>query len=454
MTKALAAIRVAQSKIDATIEQRAQAQLADHAIASRVWPKLNECAYYGVAGEIVHTIEPRTEADPAGILVQTLVAFGALVGRGPHVRVEGDEHHAHLFALLVGGTSKGRKGTSWGRTRQIYEDVEGWKPPVSGLSSGEGLKYHVRDASVKETATDDGDITSETIDPGVPDKRLLVIESEFAQVLRAVQRTGSTLSPTVREAWDTGRLATLTKNDPITATGAHISIIGHITEDELRAELTATDTANGFANRFLFVGVKRSKLLPFGGDDASDEEVTKFATRLSHLARLARTRGRISMTEAARDLWIEVYPRLSAGGAGLFGAVTARAEAQCIRLALIFALLDGVEAIDQAHLLAAVAVWDYCSATAEFVFGNNIGDRVADEILKSLRTAASTGRARTEIRDLFKRHQSADRIEQALELLRHRGLARVEQRQTAGRPVETWFACDTSDRSDQRMGPE
>ena len=109
-------------------------------------------------------------------------------------------------------------------------------------------------------------MVTEITDQGVTDKRLFVVESEFASALRAAQRQGSTLSATIREAWDSGNLRTLTKNDPITATGAHICIVGHITADELRAELTATDSANGFANRFLFVAVKRSKLLPFGGE--------------------------------------------------------------------------------------------------------------------------------------------------------------------------------------------
>ncbi len=38
-------------------------------------------AYYGIAGEIVKTIEPHTEADPAALLIQIIVAFGVLVGR-------------------------------------------------------------------------------------------------------------------------------------------------------------------------------------------------------------------------------------------------------------------------------------------------------------------------------------------------------------------------------------
>src|SRR5215469_1212858 len=89
------------------------------------------------------------------------------------------------------------------------------------------------------------------IDPGVADKRLLVIESEFARTMMVIRRDGNTLSPVIRDAWDRGALAILTKNSPAQATGAHISIIGHITTDELRRNLDSTALTNGFANRFL-----------------------------------------------------------------------------------------------------------------------------------------------------------------------------------------------------------
>jgi len=106
----------------------------------RVWPDaLDNAALHGIAGEFVRMVEPNTEADPAAILLQFLAAFGALVGRGPHYLVEGDEHHANLYVLLVGATAKGRKGTSWGRVRQIFERMTDWKPHASGLSSGEGI---------------------------------------------------------------------------------------------------------------------------------------------------------------------------------------------------------------------------------------------------------------------------------------------------------------------------
>jgi hypothetical protein len=408
---------------------------------SAPWPStLDDAAMHGIAGEFVRMVEPNTEADSAAILMQFLVCFGALVGRGPHYRVEGDEHHSNLYALMVGATAKGRKGTSWGRVREVFERIPDWKPHVSGLASGEGLKYHVRDAREETKPNKSQELVTEVVDEGVTDKRLLVVESEFASALRAAQRNGSTLSAAVREGWDTGNLRTLTKQDPVTATGAHVCIIGHITDDELRTELTATDSANGFANRFLFVAVKRSKRLPFGGEQADLAEVESFAIRLRELADGARSRSRIGMTPSARDVWARVYGELSEGSGGLHGAVTARAEAQVIRLALIYCLLDGGGAIDTPHLLAGLAVWQYCNDTAKHIFGASLGDRAADEIMRRLLHAGETGLTRTEIRDMFGRHKSAEQIGAALDLLRRKSRATCETLDTGGRPSEVWRA--------------
>jgi hypothetical protein len=405
------------------------------------WPEpLSDVGYYGLAGEIVREIEPQTEADPAAILPQVLVSFGALVGRGPHYLVEGDEHHSNLDLLLVGETSKARKGTAWGRVREIFAKVTEWPNVVDGLSSGEGLKWAVRD-SIRRTERDKKTGFSEEVetDPGISDKRLLVVESEFAQVLRQAARAGNTLSATIRCAWDSGTLRTLTKNDPVTATGAHICIVGHITADELRAELTQTDSANGFANRFLFMCVRRSKRLAFGGQPLAAQVVRKFAERIARAAGKARSLKAVGMTESAREVWQAVYPTLSEGYPGLLGAVTARAEAQCLRLALVFALMDEAEQINGPHLLAALAVWERAEASARHIFGAALGDPIADEILRALRVAGKAGLTRTAIRDLFKRHQTAERIGAALDLLSRRNLARCEiQSAEGGRPSELW----------------
>lgn len=115
---------------------------------SSAWPVLAEEALYGLAGEIVRTIDPYTEADPVAVLLNVLTAFGNCVNGAPHARVQHDNHPAKLFVVQVGDTSKGRKGTGWSTPRYLFSlcDADWAKDRVkSGLSSGEGLIYNVRD---------------------------------------------------------------------------------------------------------------------------------------------------------------------------------------------------------------------------------------------------------------------------------------------------------------------
>ena len=237
------------------------------------WPApLSPIAYSGVIGDIVRAIEPHTEADPAALLVQTMIMFGSVIGRTAHFRAEADTHHLNVSAVLVGLSAKGRKGVSLGQGRRLFEPVDQhWAENciTSGLSSGEGFIWSVRNPIEKQQPIKKSgrviDYEAVVEDPGVADKRLLVVEQEFASTLRVLSRDGNTLSALIRQAWDGLPMRALTKNSRAEATGAHVSIIGHITRDELRRYLDATERANGFGNRFLWVCVRRSKELPDGG---------------------------------------------------------------------------------------------------------------------------------------------------------------------------------------------
>jgi hypothetical protein len=392
--------------------------------AGAQWPGMDGAAYYGLAGDMVRTIEPHSEADPVALLLQFLTLAGNAIGRSPYYQVESDRHHTNLFPVLVGDSSKARKGTSLTRIRAVVKGAdESWNDVrvKGGLSSGEGLIYEVRDPVQK---WDPEEQTFEVVDPGATDKRLAIVEPEFAGVLAVAERHGNTLSPLIRRAWDGDKLQTLTKNSPLCATDAHISIVAHIMEDELRVRITRTDLANGFANRFLFALIRRSKELPFGGA-LTDSEILHLGERGKAAIEPAKAIGRVTMTEEARSKWAAVYSALSAAQPGLLGAVTARAEAQVVRLALIYALLDGSGRIDGPHLTAALAVWEYCEASAAHIFGRAIGDPVADEIARALEAAGDDGMTRTAIRDLFSRNRSGDRIGAALALLMTAGRARV-----------------------------
>jgi hypothetical protein len=222
------------------------------------WPTLHTNALHGLAGVLTLAIDPYTEADPVAVLLNILTAFGNIVGPHAHFRVEHTKHALRLFAVLVGLTAKGRKGTSWSTPQHVFAAIDdGWAKDrvTSGLSSGEGLVYAVRDERwEKQPVRQKGrvvDYQRVLVDEGVADKRLLLVEEELSQALKVMSREGNILSPILRQAWDIGTLHPLTKNNPIGATNAHISIIGHITKAELLRYLDDTEMANGYANRFL-----------------------------------------------------------------------------------------------------------------------------------------------------------------------------------------------------------
>jgi hypothetical protein len=307
---------------------------------------------------------------------------------------------------------------------------------LHGLSSGEGLIYAVRDRIEGENK--DGEQI--VIDPGVKDKRLLVLESELAGVLKVMSRDGNTLSPVIRQAWDGDRLQVMTRNNPIKATGAHVSLVGHITKAELLRHLTETEVANGFANRFIWLMVKRSKELPFGGEWYK-VNAAPLIQRLTSALQFAATPVVIWWGEDAEVLWREVYGPLSAGKPGLLGAVVSRAEAQVVRLAALYAVMNESRQIRGGHLRSALALWDYAERSARYIFGDATGDPVADQILEALRAAGESGMTRTEISNLFKRNRSADSITRALTDLLKLGRVRRElDKDTGGRAAERWFA--------------
>jgi hypothetical protein len=399
---------------------------------------LAEEALYGLPGEIVGAIEPHTEADRVAVLVNLLCAFGNAIGRGAHKRIGADVHHLRIYATLVGQTSKARKGTSWGFVRELMGGADPlWASNrvQNGLSSGEGLIHAVRDP-VERANKKTGE--TEVVDEGVVDKRLLVVESELASTLKVMARDGNTLSPVVRQAWDGDLLQVMTRNSPSKATNSHVSVLGHITREELLRHLTETETANGFANRFLWLMVRRSKLLPFGGEWWKLDK-GPLVRRLQSALHFGSRSEEISWAEGAGRMWEAVYESLSEGKPGLFGAVTGRAEAQVIRLAALYAVMDRSRLIEVQHLKAALALWEYAEESARYVFGDATGDAIADDILTALQGTGGKGMTRTEIRDYFGRNQKSERVNRALTLLLKSGRIRREVAPTGGRPVERWF---------------
>jgi hypothetical protein len=420
----------------AVAEQQTEAEdRVEKVFASRPkWPDaLDEAAYHGLAGEIVRTIDPHTESDPVAVLVQLLAAFGNVIGHNPYFCVESTRHRMNMFTVLVGASAKARKGTGYDRMMDFLQGAipEVWSECiVNGLSSGEGLIWAIHD----EVSKVNKEGNTVVADAAVMDKRLLVVEGEFARVLRALERDGNTLSPVLRDAWDGKRLQSIVKGSPAIASDPHITIIGHITKTEVLRRLDSTEIANGLANRVLWVGVRRSKLLPHGGNLQSSD-ITPYRKRLAEAYQWAHGCKEMLRTAAGKDYWAEVYKQLSVAHPGLAGTLLARAEAQVLRLSCIYALLDSTREVDVVHIKAAMAIWRYCEQSVNHIFGDALGDPVADTVLQSVRSIPA-GLTRTEISALFSNNFKSSRIDTALHELEAMGLVTLTvDKSGVGRPV-------------------
>jgi 5S rRNA maturation endonuclease (ribonuclease M5) len=415
----------------------------DEAPVTHAWPVMRQEGYFGVVGDVVNTIGPHSEADPVALALHLLVMYGNAVGPSPYFLADGAKHHARLYAVIVGKTSRARKGTAEANVRRVmaYADPD-WTANcrVSGLTSGEGLISDVADPALD----DDGNLVS-----GSRDRRRNVTEAEFARVLSATKREGNTLSSVIRQAWDDdGALRVMTRKDPLRASSSHISMIGHITEEELAHRLADVEVMNGFGNRFLWARSQRSKLLPSGGS-LDEKEFDRLGRIIRNRMAQARKVTRVTRSPAAEELWAEMYHELANDEVGgMVGAVTARAEANLLRLSLVYTLTDDTNpsVIEPKHLIAARAMWDYVAQSAEQLFGGLSGNDDADKLFAAVEAAGSKGLTGTEQQKLFGRHKDSNQLQHLRDSLKRQGKVVTTAVPTSGRSairtVSTRYASE------------
>jgi len=405
-------------------------------------PPLPELALsHGVVGEFMQRVATETEAHPVALAGTLLTAMGSVIGRGPHMIVGRTPHYVNIFLAVIGNTGAGRKGTGGDIVADCLRMVdENWarRCQSPNLVSGEGVIDAMRDRVEKLTPVKKGEpgaCEAVVIDPGVEDKRLLITCSELVGAFKAGNRENSTLSQTLREAWDGKTLRTMAKNAARSATDPHLSIVGHATRQELLRVVRDSDIFGGTYNRFLFILSRRERLLPHGGDL---DDLGMLPQRLGHVVDFARTVGRMYRSPAANRLWESVYAELTTpAGPELVAAVLSRGEAQTLRLSMLMALAAGHGVIEEDDLLAALDFWRYSAASARAIFGSSergLAARLLDLI------AAEPGISRSRLHKRAGWRLSSSEFLSALASLRDQGLAICTPIRTAGRVAEVWRA--------------
>jgi hypothetical protein len=204
-------------------------------------PELPDEALYGLPGDVVKTLAPSTEADPAAMLLTFLSMIGNVIGSEPHVEFGGASHPGRLFTLIAGDAATGRKGTSLAVIEKLFDEAApDWHETrvLRGLQSPEAMIERVKD------------------DPQ-GDPRLLMVESEFARLLQTMARTGG-FGAQLRRAWDGSSLEVQTKKKSAAASTPHISMIAHITPEELMKRRGQVQQAGGLESRLLYAYVSAS----------------------------------------------------------------------------------------------------------------------------------------------------------------------------------------------------
>jgi len=345
------------------------------------------------------------------------------------------KHRARLAAVIVGASSKARKGTSGKPVTRLFSGLlDPARSSPGPFSSGEGIVHAVRDEVKKWSEKDQ---TWVAVDPGIADKRLFVLDEEFAGVMANTKREGNTLSMVIRSAWDSGNLDPLTKTSKTTATGAHVGWVSHVTLEELHRKLDETEAFNGFANRIIWPCARRAKTVPFP-EPMPEGELSVIRDRMAEaLAKIDAEPYPIRWGDAAKEAWIKThYADLTKDNPGLVGCVINRAEAQVVRLAMIYCLLDGMKVISLDHLEAALAFWSYCEQSARFIFHGRQADQTAQIILEAVKERDLTG---SDVHALFGNNVHACRLEVALSGLVSSGQITQEKvRSGRGRPRITY----------------
>lgn len=353
-----------------------------HSVFSRYKPRkdipepvIEDKAFYGILGKMVNLIKDETEASKEALLFQAIVILGNLFDRKFYMTINGSNIYTNEFALMVGKTSKARKGTGFKAISFFFK--KGWGKVFEdrikrGVSTGEGIIWAIHDDIFKEFIDKNGERQKKLEYAGIENKNLIFLEEEFSKPIKNGKRDNNNLSETLRVAFDSDTLQSLSKIQPATASNPNISLIGHTTKEEFTKVLSDVDKDNGMFNRILFAHSYRANILPHPKDF---EIMLKESGILIDLFVLKdfidkSESIKINFTDKGAEWWDKFYTEHGNAPDQANENIKGRTETHILKIAMIFAVSDKTYQLDVDHLEAASAVINYSNQTIDYVFGN------------------------------------------------------------------------------------
>lgn len=364
------------------VDDGGEAATATHRNAPEADPR----CLYGLIGDVARAGSEGTETNAIAIAANFMAYLSCAVGRSAYLPIGNTRHHARLFCLHIGRSGRGRKGDAVWLALRVDQAVraknEAFAPQIhrGGLSSREGLVALMHDGYRQGRL----DI------PGIEDKRLWVVESEFANVLHQGRRDGNTLSAALRDCWDGIDLKPATKSNRLYASEPHVCLSGAISPSELVDLMGTRELTNGFANRFLMIWAERSRVLPFPKEtpQAVVEDLARRTMKVLAFAHVDRAGEceplRMGLSLQAEWRYAQIYREELNDDLGdsVVAALLERRAPMLLRLAMLMALTDLQTQIEERHIDAAMAWIRHATASIRFVFVNAAEDARLTQVME------------------------------------------------------------------------
>lgn len=348
-------------------------------------PQPDPICLYGLIGDVARAGSDGTETNAHAIAANFMAYLSCAVGRSVYLPIGNTRHHTRLFCLHIGRSGRGRKGDAVSLVLRIDAALraidDAFAPQIhrGGLSTREGLAALIHD----------GYRLGRQDVPPIEDKRLWVVESEFANVLHQGRRDGNTLSAALRDCWDGIDLKPATKSNRVYASDPHVCLSGAISPSELTGLMSAREMSNGFANRFLMIWAERSRMLPFP-KETPQAVVDHLARRTLDVLAFVRAdrhderaHRQMELSQQAQWRYAQLYRGELHDGVdgGAIGALLERNAPMLLRLAMLMALTDLQTRIDAQHIDAAMAWIRHATASVRFVFVSAAEDARLSQVL-------------------------------------------------------------------------
>ena len=400
---------------------------------------LPDDAYYGLVGDTVKTLGKYTQAGYENVMLSLVAQAGNMMGRSPHTMVGADRHGTNIYAVVVGETATGSKGQGLRIEKAFFNQIAPGFAENNVISasarSGEGLL----DLFADETQTD---------------KRVFMTEEEYSTLLSVQKIQGNRhIVDYMKVLWDGINYSKLTVGNRVDLKDVHYSYLAHITPYAFRSLLAEDEIKNGFINRFFVCWTQMRKVV--ANPDVIDwegKELKELITEWKAAMKEAESIGQIVRSEEADEMWEEAYVDSLLQQMGSNTAdkdILARSNPNKLRLANIYAALDGTHIMTEEHIRAASSLWAYCETSVLREFGKADIDIDPDmkkimELLKSKSTnefEKEKGISLTEIQRQFKNRSTKEyaEIKRKLEIMVAKNKFRMELIPSSGGKPERRF---------------